>query len=396
MKTPVRYFLAILVIGLGTALWATSPETSKHFVVTNNVKRSVPNTGTVLTLGGTHAKPSLQETATLSTNVVTLRGVPGNPNVFAISHGPDVCFFLSEPQNPGNEISAFVYPGFTLEGNYNDPSVTNSNFGISLAARGNFLFASYGDNISYTGNLAVWRIRSGCALELHSTSSTQYPIGSLAVSPDGKTLVVTYAGGSGNEAGSFSISSDGKLTEHGPYGVDSASSLGGIDITADSKYALFAVTGVYPMDLTTVSVIAINSDGSLGNQYESGEYGSGIGTNSIRLSPNGKFIFVNDNQGIHITTLNFSENPVSITWSGCYTTVRVPRGVENPTGSGIATVFPTGSGGGLYLAEGFKSAYIALLDIDTKTGCLTEASTSPFSLGEKNFGSLATWPPRPF
>jgi hypothetical protein len=143
MKTPVRYFLAILVIGLGTALWATSPETSKHFVVTNNVKRSVPNTGTVLTLGGTHAKPSLQETATLSTNVVTLRGVPGNPNVFAISHGPDVCFFLSEPQNPGNEISAFVYPGFTLEGNYNDPSVTNSNFGISLAARGNFLFASW-------------------------------------------------------------------------------------------------------------------------------------------------------------------------------------------------------------------------------------------------------------
>jgi hypothetical protein len=106
---------------------------------------------------------------------------------------------------------------------------------------------------------------------------------------------------------------------------------------------------------------------------------------------------VNDNQGLDITTLNFvSENPIKLSWTGCYTTARVPKGTKNPAGIGIATQFPAGSGGGLYLAESFNSASIALLDIDSKTGCTTEASTSPFSLGEKNFNSLAIWPPRPF
>jgi hypothetical protein len=59
MKTPVRYLLVILVIGLGTTLWATSPESSKHFVLTNDNDYMGGNYGTRLKLLGNGENLSL-------------------------------------------------------------------------------------------------------------------------------------------------------------------------------------------------------------------------------------------------------------------------------------------------------------------------------------------------
>jgi hypothetical protein len=401
MKTQIRCLCAMAVIGVGMMLAVRGPHASAdHFVITNNSNISGQNSGTVFSLSGNRANLMLHEKENFNTGVTMVSG--GTAGVVMISHGADVCLFLANPQDAGNEITAFTYPGYTLVGNYNDPSIMNSGIGISVSARGNFLFIGSGNNTLFTGDLAVWRIRSGCTLELLSTFSTQYPIVSLAATPNGQTVVVTYNTENGlvNGVDSFSVSSSGELTEHGPYGVDGANLVMGVDITADGEYALFAVTGFYPSSMTEVGIFTINSDGSLGEQRDwggGGSLGPGTGTQSIRLSPDERFVFVNDdNSGANITTLNFDEGARYVSWTGCITTVRAPKGENLVDGGWLATAFPTGSGGGLYLAEDYNFASIGVLAIDPTTGCTTEVPQSPFLTGNKDLDSLAPWPSRPF
>ncbi len=93
---------------------------------------------------------------------------------------------------------------------------------------------------------------------------------------------------------SFSVGSGGALTEHGPYGVD-AELVSEMDITADSKYAVFSAADFCtPYCDTYVIVEAINADGSLGEEYAfggDGSLGDASGGAGIRLSPNEKFLF---------------------------------------------------------------------------------------------------------
>jgi 6-phosphogluconolactonase (cycloisomerase 2 family) len=184
---------------------------------------------------------------------------------------------------------------------------------LRQAARNDLLFANYYDTSDGAVYIAVWRIKSSCALDLASTSQPGGNVWGMAISPDAKTLVVSYEGPPGT-VDSFSVGSDGFLTEHGPYDYSSLyADATGIDITADGKYAVMAEYSYgfppYYKSYTEVGIYPINADGSLGPDYDFQDLGTGKDSAWIRLSPDEKFLFVSGYASHDsITTLTFDES----------------------------------------------------------------------------------------
>ena len=233
-------------------------------------------------------------------------------------------------------------------------------------------------------------------------------ISTLGVTPDGKTVIGVYAD-KGGTADSFSVGAGGILTELGPFGTDLFVGPDGMAITADGKYTFFTLVSAAE---TEMEFFPINADGTLGTQQVLDNLGPGVGGGGMLwFSPDERFLYVaangdaNDpgNQPTYnfvsqVTTLNFTENPLSLTYKGCLTTLRVPQGDQSMLDGGMATVEPSGAGGGLYVSEYFNVNSIALLAIDAASGCTTEIPNSPFVFSTENgaLTSLLAWPPRPF
>ena len=160
-------------------------------------------------------------------------------------NGSDICLFLSSSDytTGTNNISAFVYPDMKFVGNFSNPNVPSAAAGMALSARNGYLYAgSSGYNNSYF--FATWQINSGCVLTLVNTVPLPQSLNSIDVTPNGKTLLVSYQD---YYIDSFSIGTGGTLTEHGPYGVDGLFAFG-IDATADSQVAFFSIVGYGPPD----------------------------------------------------------------------------------------------------------------------------------------------------
>lgn len=383
----------MLMIGVGVLLSATGPDASSpHFVVLNDSVYAkgggpAPNVGTVFNLTS-RPDPKLTAAAMLTTGGEHI----GRPlqEVAMLQHGTDTCIYLADPGTA--DIASFTYPSFAEAGRYTVPGVTNASFGLGLAARGNFLFASYStQDGDYGFFIATWNIQSGCSLILGPTYDVPGDVSGMAISPDGKTLATGYDyGGSYPAVDSFSVGSDGTLTEHGPYPGPFGFPTG-VDITADSRYAIYAE---YNGDLgaqVQVGIYAINVDGSFGvfNTFFLGPVGN---ASNVWLSPNEKFLFVGDTSAppLVITTLNFDESVPKLTYTGC--TARAGMFTN-----GMATALPTGAGGFLYLAEETSKAGVGLFEINPSTGCLKQVPGSPFLTGMLgNASSVAAWPPRPF
>jgi hypothetical protein len=182
MKNSARYFAAILAIGLGVALWATGPgASSKHFLLVNNNDSKGRNFGSELELLGNRTDFSLKSKATFATGGFSNVGAYVVPTVQMIHHGPDICVFLADGH--GMDIASFLYPSFAKVGNYLDSEVADSQYGIVLAANGNYLFAGYTGQGSQNEKIGVWRIKEGCALSLINTYTPPYAVFSMAVSP---------------------------------------------------------------------------------------------------------------------------------------------------------------------------------------------------------------------
>jgi hypothetical protein len=403
MNNSSRAFLAAAVIAASVALSATSPgASSEHLVVTNNNLVRGSNAGTVWQLSAA-ASAELNAVRTLHTGGANEGiGGAGMNEVAIIRHGTDVCIFISD--NGSGDIASFLAPGYTEVGRYSVPGITNSGYGLGLAARKDFLFANYYDTSDGAVYIAVWKIKSGCALDLASASQPGGNVWGMAISPDGKTLVVSYEGPQGT-VDSFSVGSDGSLTEHGPYDYYSLYlDATGVDITADGKYAVIGEIGYgsppHYKPYTEVGIYPINSDGSLGPDQDFGGGGSlGPGTASgwLRLSPDERFLFVSSitYERASVTTLNFDESVPSLSYSGCIQRRPVSsRDLE----LGLTTILPFGSGGYLALSEVRPTnAALGLFTINSSTGCLTRAPGSPYPVG-KNSGlsSMASWPARAF
>jgi len=390
MKSLPQLISAAVLIAAGIAMLAPSPgASSEHFVIVNNNDSSGNNYGTVLQLGGTRQNPVLSNIASLSTGVA-VSGVANVPQVQVVRVGGDVCVFLADAtSNIPNEISSFKFPGMTLVGNYSNSNVPDDDSTQAIAAGGGYLFATYGSAI------ASWAIGSECTLTVAQTYSmtTPRPVAYMAVTPDGKTLILTAAKPSGLlHAYSFSIGTGGTLAEHGPYLPDGYGP-SSFDITADGKWVYFAVGADCPISCEgTIVAMSINSDGTLsgGQRFIFGSLAPYLV--SLRFSPNEQYLFVDGfttTFQAQVYTLNFTENPPDLTYTGCTTNPSQNSAVA------LATVSTTGAGGGLYVAEGDG---VGLFTIDPSTGCTTEVPNSPFSLSDPNAApvSLVAWPPRPF
>jgi hypothetical protein len=393
MKSYFRILAGFAVIGLGMALWATSPgASSERFIVTNDAHPlGFHNTGTVMKLGPL-SNPSLTVTNTLRTGGLGAgSAIIGQNQEAIIRHGNDVCVFLSDPET--GDIASFLYPAFTEVGRYTFPGINNSDYGLGLAVRDQYLYASYGDSTDNGFYLGVWQIKSGCTLTLVNTFQAISGVDGMAATPDNKTLVVGYRD-LPSAVDSFSIGPDGALTEHGPYYAAFLESTG-VDITADGKYAVIGEIGL-ETPYTQLGIWVINSDGTLGHDWDTGAGGLGAGLDAgwVRLSPDEKFIFVSDvaNDSQQVTTVGFDEATHSVSYSGCIIT---PGGYPG----GFGTVLRSGSGDYLYLAEAESfGGGVGMFSIDSSTGCLTEVPGSPFHTGQRPspLASLAAWPPRPF
>jgi 6-phosphogluconolactonase (cycloisomerase 2 family) len=386
-----RFLKALALIAAGLALWASSPgASSEHFVVSNDNLIQGNNTGTVWTLEN-FGPLKLAPTASLMTGGTNIgTGGAGMNETAIVRHGPDVCIFISD--NESGDIASFLYPGYAEVGRFKLPGIVNSNPGLGLAARNDFLFANYYDNSDGAVRIAVWKIKSGCALDLASTTQPGGNVWGMAISPDAKTLVVSYEGPQGT-VDSFSVGSDGSLTEHGPYDyyslyLDAA----GVDITADGKYALIAEQGYGTPEYTEVGIYPINPDGSLGEDHDFQGLGRGTAASWVRLSPNEKFLFVSGaSSKFAVTTLAFDESSLSLSYSCITKITTAPKG--------ITTVMPSGSGGYLTVTEGGSppGGTVGLFTIESGRGCLTQVPGSPYGLGSNSIvSSVAPWPPRPF
>ena len=397
VKILIRSFLAVLVISLGVLLSATGPGASSgRFLLLNDNDFQGNNYGTALKLAGNSADPSLEAKNTFSTGGVS-KSSSYWPNIQIIQHGSDVCVFISDARSM--DIASFLYPSFAKVGNYKDDAVTSSRLGIVLAAYGNYLFAAYDGQFkdeptTVDGQIGVWRITQGCALSLVNTYTALYPVFGMAIAPNGKALVISYQ--TDFYIGSYGIGPGGTLT--GPYtvGFDNCANFSdGLDITADSKYAIVNVV----CDYTAVYIFPINPDGSLGdNYYQFGGYGSlgnTPGGGWIRLSPDERFLFVTS--GENLITLNFTEFPIHVSY-GCTTTLKIPAGEPSFDSGPIAAAFTSGTGKALYVPEFFDFSSIGLVSVDSSTGCTTEYGNSPYVLTDPTASAwfAVAWPPRPF
>jgi 6-phosphogluconolactonase (cycloisomerase 2 family) len=387
MRTTAGRLLALIALFIGIAVCAKGQNgTPGHLVVLNDSVAFGHNIGSVFTLNSL-VNPALTLTEQLHTG-----GTPGASGpmqeVVVLQHGGNICIYLADPASA--DIAAFLYPSFAKVGRFRIPNITYSGGSLGLAARGNFLFASYSDNdVDYIG---AWNIENGCGLSLAKLNPVPNLVEGMAISPDGKTLVVGYISHLPG-VDSFSVASDGTLTEHGPWVGPFTFPLG-VDITADSKYALIGEFDDGPENQVQVGIYAINTDGSLGAYSTFYNLGPAVNADYLWLSPDERFLYVSGDGGpiAAVTTLNFDESVPQLTPTGCF--VQAER-----SDSGLATALPTGSGSLLYqgLFDAEEKASVALYQINSSTGCLTQVPGSPFSTGREGAAvSVAAWPPRPF
>jgi hypothetical protein len=383
MKNLLTSFIAAALVAAVATIWSANLQAAgKHpLLVTNNDLKG-SNTITFFKFTGT----TLQNLGSAPTGGNGIGGgFAGLNRIVLGASGTTICGFGSDAGSGDIGVFKVVNKVITKVGNFKDPHGSGKAQGIGLAVTRNFVFAAY----SSTKNIGVWQVLSGCKLKLSGTYKVPHTIAGMRAAPNFKVLAVSYGSGV-NKVDSFSIAANGKLTEHGPYPASGGAA--GVDISADSAYAVFGDT---TNSTTQVEIYPINADGSLGKDNNfggDGSLGSGVGSSNIWLSADEKFLFVSNNTSKQITSLAFAESTLSLSYISI-TSLNNP-GNETISTAGINTILT----GYLVVAEdGSPDSSVGLLQINSN-GSTTEVSGSPFktSSGGPGLQSVMVGPPRPF
>jgi hypothetical protein len=381
--------LAVGLLGL-SLLVIKSNSAAQDYVVGNNDGYPT-NTVSVFQVSGT----SLVNLSTVNTNGGGLGGGRFSSVTQSIAQdGKNTCVFVGNGYT--STISALQVidkkPYLQVIDTYSSPSGGSGQyFGIGITVSNGYLYANNtGNGSSIPPDIDVWQITPGCTL----TYSTSYPdtyglgdgiIDGMAVTPNGQYLIVAYGDGS---VGSYSIGggSINLVSQEliAGRGVGQGAYAGSVAISSNGQWAIFG--DFSPFNTTQFDVAAIASNGVLQPTTTyggSGSLGSGLDSNGISLSPNNQFIYVVDTGSGEETTVSFDSTTGVITFpNNCLTHLK-GYNTDWSYASMSAVVANSGSGGGIYISEGFLSgsqtSYLALLGVNPKTGCATEAPQSPFA-----------------
>ena len=387
MKRTPRVASTITFLGLLLVLSSVSALAATHYyVVANN--NTPTNTVSVFQVSGSSLVP---------VTTVPTGGSGSGGGYFAeamqsiAQDGSNTCIFAGDANS--GDIAAMkiisTSPYLSVVGNYVSPdgdSATNDGLGITVS--GGYLYANYTGGTTSPA-IGVWKIGAGCTLTFVTHLLTKGlnggPIDGMAATPNGKFLVVGYGDGS---VGSYAIGA-GSISLIGQELTFAAeASPGGVAISANGRWAIFG--DFSPSNNTELDVASIGANGALAPTTTYGGAGSlgGIDSNGIQLSPDNRFIYVVDSYYGQETTVSFDSTTGVITYpNSCLTSLK-EYDLNWVFASQPAVVANSGAGGGLYISEGFGNgdSYIALLKINSTTGCATEAPNSPFV--DTNSGTL--------
>jgi len=347
----------------------------------------------------------------------------------AISYGGSFkdCLFVSDPDAtstyPNGDVASFVInPGGTLTyaGNAVDPTNTNgpNKRGIALAVDRRvgfpYLFASF----TGESKIVFFKVNPATCQAFYSSSTSAVGVNGgaaegMAVSITGPHIVaVGYQDGS---IQSFKVGGGTLTPTQLPFKstgfINQGAQPAGVDITKSGSFAVFGDNQFN----TEVEVAKILPSGKLMNptvDYGGAANASGVnlgpGSNStnVWLSPQqtaGQFyVYVSNNFSGQVTTAKLTPAGVlsAIPPGSCVGLFTNPTTLNNSSGwffsAGIHTVTTTGTGNLLVVAEYGVPSSVALLKVQTPTGCTREAPASPFTDPFSNNGlySVSVFPAR--
>jgi hypothetical protein len=394
-----RTLVAVTLLALLLAVCGGSAFAATHYYVVANNDTSFANTVSVYQVSGS----SLVPLTTVSTG-----GAGSGGGYFAetrqsiVHDGAATCVFAGD--SGSGDIAAMkvipTSPFLSVVSNYTSPDGdAASNDGLGITISGGYLYANYTGNTFNGGaespSIGVWKIGAGCKLSFvtHLTSVAGMNGGivdGMAVTPNGKYLVVGYGDGSvGSYAiGGGSISLIGQEIITGNT-IGSGAYAGTVAISSNGAWAIF---GDFSGGNTTqLDVAHIGSNGALAATVSyggTGSLGAGLDSNGIQLSPDNKFIYVVDTYSGQETTVSFDATTGVVSYPNACLTSLTGYNANWLFVSQVAAVVPSGSGSGLYVSEGFLngSSYIGLLQVNPTTGCAKEVPNSPFV--DSNGGNL--------
>lgn len=391
-----RTLAAATLIALLAALGAGSAFAATHYYVVANNNGFPTNSLSIYTVSGTQ----LVSLSTVNTGGEgSAGGYFGQVRQSIAQDGSNTCVFAGDEDS--NDVAALkvigTSPYLQLVSDYLSPDGDAGNYdGIGITVSGGYLYANYtGNGSNIPASIGVWKIGSGCTLSFvtHLTGTGGLNggvIDGMAATPNGKYLVVAYGDGSvGSYAiGGGNISLVNQETISGS-GVGSGASAGSVAISSNGQWAIFGDFSL--SNNTQLDVANIGSNGALAPTVSyggTGSLGDGIDTNGIALSPDNQHIYVADSYSGQETTVAFDATTGVVTYPNpCLTSLR-GYNTNWTYVSQVATVANSGSGVGLYMSEGFLSggtnSYIALLQVNSTTGCALEAPHSPFTDGNGN------------
>jgi DNA-binding beta-propeller fold protein YncE len=211
---------------------------------------------------------------------------PGNAHLYASDNGSsDIALFNINSSNCQLTLVA-DYPS--------GGSDTFAGLGLAISPNGKFLYASN----STVATITMLGINAdGSLTSPLQTLSIPELLESMAITPDGKTLITTQDGGF--QVMAYTINpATGELKF--ASGVHTDGVAAGLTIDSHSK---FIYIGQGTNDFVDVQVIEIGAGAKLtyisNNEFDGAESG-----NCLLLSPNGKFLFVTNQLTATVTTLN--------------------------------------------------------------------------------------------
>jgi len=350
---------------------AASSAQSRYYVVTND--DSTSNSATVFNLNTSNG--SMSQVAVLETGGQAEQGGYFAGVTQAISPGA-ACVFVAD--GGSSDIAAFSKAtGYKKVNNYGNPKLqAGDSMPMLESSDGTLLYAAY----ATTSNLVVWNIDSDCSLSIANIYSTPFLLGSMAITHDGGTLLVTYE--VIKKAGSWSISGSA-LTNQGT--VAAIADVSGIAATNDGTTVIMgtAYNASHPGTVVTASLPGFTNQ----TAWTPGPgYSAGSLVLSAAAAAGSGCLYIGNTGGgstgqAGVTGVKFTETPLNLTYVN-----NVTSSLATYVGN-VATIGNSGNGLGVYAAEnpGYVGVYAAGSDCSVR---LVKETLDPQS---SSLISLSAW-----